>query len=149
MTLLWWHWLVLGLVLALAELATTGGFYLLFFGIGATLVGLLSAFHAAGPLWLQVLLFTVLSVASLVLFRSRLLDAMQIEPQSPPIDNLVGEVGSVVDPLAPGAVGRVELRGTVWSARNDAAAALAAGMRCRVVGVEGLTLRVEPEGGRG
>src|SRR5438874_11814640 len=105
MTLLWWHWLVLGLILALAEMATTGGFYLVFFGMGAILVGVLAAFEAAGPIWTQMLLFSVLSVASLWLFRTRLLRAMQREPQSPPIDTLVGEIGSAVDALTHGAGG--------------------------------------------
>ena len=146
MTILWWHWLILGLLLALAEMATSGGFYLIFFGIGAMLVGLLAAFDLAGPVWMQTLLFSVLSVASLLLFRTRLLRAVQREPQSPPIDTLVGEVGSVVDALAPGVVGRVELRGTVWSAKTSTE--LAAGSRCRVIRVEGLLLHVEPEGVR-
>ena len=148
MTMLWWHWLVLGLVLALAEMATAGGFYLVFFGLGAMLVGALAAFDVAGPIWMQTLLFSVLSVASLLLFRTRLLKAMQREPQSPAIDTLVGEIGSAVDALAPGEVGRVELRGTVWSARNAATAGLAPGARCRVVFVDGLLLHVEPEGVR-
>jgi membrane protein implicated in regulation of membrane protease activity len=148
MMILWWHWLVLGLVLALAEMASTGGFYLVFFGMGAALVGILAAFEAAGPISTQILLFSVLSVASLLLFRTRLLKAMQREPQSPPIDTLVGEIGSVVDALTPGEVGRVELRGTVWSARNAAGVALAPGARCRVVWVDGLLLHVEPEGVR-
>lgn len=148
MTILWWHWLVLGLLLAVAELATAGGFYLVFFGVGAILVGLLASFDVAGPVWLQILLFSVLSVGSLLLFRSRILQALQRDPQSPEIDTLVGEIGATVDALAPGAVGRVELRGTVWSARNGTHAALIPGSRCRVVSVEGLLLHVEPEGAR-
>jgi membrane protein implicated in regulation of membrane protease activity len=148
MTILWWHWLMLGLVLAAAEMAGAGGFYLIFFGVGAVLVGILAAFDVAGPIWMQVLLFSVLSILSLVFFRSRMLRAMQRDPQAPPIDTLVGEIGSAVDPLGPGAVGRVELRGTVWSARNSASEALAAGARCRVVGVDGLMLHVAPEGAR-
>src|SRR4029078_2204269 len=43
MTLLWWQWLLFGLVLMVAELATPGGFYLLFFGVAAVIVGLLSS----------------------------------------------------------------------------------------------------------
>ena len=148
MTILWWHWLVFGLILALAEMATAGGFYLLFFGIGAVVVGALSFFDGAGSISMQILLFSVLSVASLLIFRSRLLKVMQREPQAPPIDTLVGEVGAAVDSLDPGTVGRVELRGTVWSARNVGAAMLAAGSRCRVIRVEGLLLHVEPEGVR-
>jgi membrane protein implicated in regulation of membrane protease activity len=47
--------------------------------------------------------------------------------------------------IAPGAVGRVELRGTVWSARNDAAESIEPGRRCRVFRVDGLLLYVRPE----
>jgi membrane protein implicated in regulation of membrane protease activity len=146
MTVLWWHWLVLSLFLVLVELGAAGGFYIIFFGVGAMLVGVLAAFGAAGPPWMQLLLFSVLSVVSLLLFRTRLLRAFQADQQRPAVDPLVGEVGVVIDELAPGAVGRIELRGTTWSARNAAPRALVRGSRCRVVWVDGLTLHVEPEG---
>ena len=48
MEILWWHWLVLGLVLLAAELASAGGFYIIFFGVGALVVGVLAALGAAG-----------------------------------------------------------------------------------------------------
>ncbi|HUF46466.1 MAG TPA: NfeD family protein [Vicinamibacterales bacterium] len=146
MTILWWHWLVLGLLLVVAELAAAGGFYIIFFGIGAIAVGLLASVGAAGPLWVQMLLFTALSISSLGLFRSRLLVWFQIDPQAPPIDTLVGEIGTAQEDLAPGAVGRVELRGTAWSARNQTGSMIGRGARCRVVRVDGLMLAVEPEG---
>ena len=148
MAILWWHWLVLGLLLVLGELTAAGGFYVLFFGIGACVVGALAALGMAGPVWAQLLLFPLLSVASLTLFRARLLRAFQRDPQSPQIDTLIGEIGIAVDELAPGGVGRIELRGTAWSARNDASDPLRSGSRCRVVRVEGLLLHVEPEGAR-
>jgi hypothetical protein len=148
MTILWWHWLVFGLVLALGEVVTPGGFYILFFGLAAIVVGLLTRVDLAGPTWVQLLLFSVLSVGSLVLFRARLLRWMQIDPQLPPVDTLVGEVGTVSATLAPGAVGKVELRGSSWTARNASDAALAVGTRCVVVRVDGLMLLVTSEGAR-
>jgi len=148
MTVFWWYWLVLGLLLVVAEMATAGGFYIIFFGIGATVVGLLASFDLAGPLWTQLLLFSAISVGSLLLFRRRLLTWLQKEPQSPPVDALVGEIGVASEDLAPGTVGRVELRGTPWSARNTTNAVLARGARIRVVKVDGLTVDVEPEGAR-
>ena len=54
MDILWWHWLVLGLLLVLAELAASGGFYIIFFGIGALVVGLLASAGLAGPVWMQI-----------------------------------------------------------------------------------------------
>ena len=146
MNILWWHWLVLGLVLVVSELATPGGFYIIFFGVGALAVGVLAGFDVAGPLWSQVLLFSLLSVASIALFRGRLLRMFQTDPQAPSIDLLVGEVAVASEDLAPGAMGRVELRGAAWSARNDAQIILPRGTRCRVTKVNGLTLHIMPEG---
>lgn len=146
MTLLWWHWLVLGLLLGAAEVATAGGFVVIFFGIGAVIVGVLAALGIAGPMWMQVLLFSVCSVGSLLMFRSRWLRAMQRGPASPEVDTLVGELGTASEPIGVGQTGKVEVRGTAWSARNVATVACERGARCRVVRVEGLRLDVEPEG---
>ena len=148
MEFLWWHWLVVGLLLALAELATAGGFYIVFFGIAAIVVGLLAAAGLAGPLWTQLLLFSVIAVAGLLLFRSRLLRWVQLDPQAPAVDSLVGDVGLVARDLGPDEIGKVELRGASWSARNATAVVLPAGSRCRVLRVDGLMLYVGPEGGR-
>lgn len=148
MTLLWWHWLVLGLLLVVAEMAASGGFYIIFFGIGAIVVGLLASFDLAGPIWMQLLLFSAISVASLLIFRRRLLKWLQVDPQAPPVDMIVGEVGVAAEDLLPGKVGRVELRGAAWSGRNITNVTLARGARCRVIRVDGLTVDVEPEGAR-
>jgi inner membrane protein len=148
MNILWWHWLVLGLLLVVAEMAASGGFYIIFFGIGAIVVGLLASFELAGPIWMQLMLFSLISVVSLTGFRRRLLKWMQVDPQAPAVDTLVGEIGVASEDLAPGVIGRVELRGTPWSARNMTSTVVARGARCRVVGVDGLTVEVEPEGAR-
>ena len=144
----WWHWLVLGLVLVVAEMAAAGGFYIIFFGIGALVVGALAAFGLAGPLWLQLLLFSLISVTTLALFRGRLLRSVQPDPQAPKVDALIGEVAIAVEDFAPGSVGKVELRGSAWSARNGAGVPVARGARCRVTRVDGLMLYIEPEGAR-
>jgi membrane protein implicated in regulation of membrane protease activity len=68
----WWMWLAAGLVLVVAELATPGGFVIIFFGIGALLVGLFALLGVVTSAPLQFLLFSVLSIASLAILRSRL-----------------------------------------------------------------------------
>ena len=148
MEILWWHWLALGLVLAAAEMASAGGFYIIFFGVGAMVVGLLSALGLAGPVWMQTFLFSAISIGSLALFRSRLLKMMQPNPQAPSADALVGEVAVATEDVAAGSIGKVELRGSSWSARNDAGVVVTRGTRCRVTGVDGLMLHVVPEGAR-
>lgn len=148
MELLWWHWIVVGLLLAVGEMAAAGGFYIIFFGIGALLVGILAGLGLAGPPWMQLILFIGSSVGSLLLFRRPMLKWLQGDPQRPAVDPLIGEVAVAQEEIVPGGVGRVELRGTTWSARNATSSALLRGIRCRVVRVEGLMLHVVPEGGR-
>lgn len=145
---LWWHWLVVGLLLVLVELATPGGFFVMFFGLAAVVVGLLAGAGMGGPLWFQLLLFSGLSIVSLVLFRARLLRRFQRDPQAPQVDSLVGEIGLLEGAIAPGQIGRIEVRGAAWSARNATSSEIPRGMRCRVVRVNGLMLDVEPEGAR-
>ena len=139
----WWLWLLLGLVLAALELATTGGFYLIFFGISAMFIGLMGAIGLAGPLWLQWLVFTILSVILLLAFRRPILRMMHVD--TGPVDSLVGQFAITEDVIQPGAIGRAELRGSSWSARNLHSAELARGQRCRVERVDGLMLFLLPE----
>jgi membrane protein implicated in regulation of membrane protease activity len=144
----WWHWLALGLILVALEMAASGGFYVIFFGIAALAIGGLRLFDVAGPAWFQVLLFSVVSVGSLLLFRSRFLRWMQLDKPGDDVDSLVGEIAVPLEDIAPGAVGRAELRGTVWSARNAAKVPVIRGARCTVVRVDRLMIFLEPEGAR-
>ncbi|HYC56127.1 MAG TPA: NfeD family protein [Candidatus Binatia bacterium] len=139
----WWIWAILGLSLAALELATPGGFYLLFFGVGALLVSLLTWAGLVEATLPQLLWFSTLSVLATVLFRKRLVDGLGTrEPEAS--DSMVGEVATTLDELAPDGFGKVELRGSAWSARNVGASALPRGQRCVVLQVEGLLLLVRP-----
>jgi len=143
--MLWWHWLLLGLVFTAMEAATAGGFYIIFFGIAAIVVALLTRFDLAGPLWFQLLLFSVLSVASLMFFRNPLMRQLNLTAGTPDLDTLSGESCTVIEPMPPGASGRVEARGTSWSARNIGTTPLVSGARCVVAQSERLTLLVKAE----
>jgi len=142
----WSLWVLLGFVLLAMELATPGGFFIAFFGVAALVVGLLTGLDVIGPIWLQWLLFSVLSVISLLLFRKPLLEWMKRrEPQLPPVDSLVGEIALLSEDLAPEGIGKAEMRGTSWSVRSLEEKALRQGQRCRVEQVDGLTLWVRAE----
>ena len=140
----WWLWLAGGLALVVAELVTPSGFFIIFFGIGALAVGGLAAVGAVQSGWMQGLLFSVFSVASLLLFRGRLKTTFQAPPP-PNIDSFVGVLAVVQESMAPGLVGRVEVRGASWSARNTSDVTLTPGQRARVAGIDGLLLTVVPE----
>jgi inner membrane protein len=148
MIIAWWHWLALGLILVAAELAASGGFYIIFFGIAAIAVGVLVMAGAGGPLWFQVLLFSVLSVVSLMFFRNRLMRWMKLDREGVDVDSLVGETAIARENMPPGGIGTAELRGTAWTARNAGSTPLVNGQRLVVVRVDRLTLYVEAEGAR-
>lgn len=142
----WWGWVAVGAVLLGAEVVLPTDFYLVFFGLSAIGVGLLHLLGVAGPAWGQWALFGALSVASLVLFRSRVSKRFRVQGGDPRVDDtLVGEVAVVKERLRPGAIGRAELRGTTWTARNAGDAPLEPGARARVERVEGLLLHLRRE----
>jgi hypothetical protein len=141
----WWQWLVVGLVLVALEMAAAGGFYIIFFGIAAIAIAGLRLVDMAGPIWFQLLLFSAISVASLIVFRQRLLRQWQKPGAPADIDSLVGDTAFALDDISPGEVGKVELRGTTWSARNSTARVITKGSRCTVIRTERLTLFVRPE----
>jgi inner membrane protein len=144
--MLWWHWIALGLVMAALETLGASVFFFIFLAVAAAAVGLLTLLGLAGPPWVQWLLFTVFSVGSLMAFRNPLkrlrsrIEGVGID------DSLAGEIAVPLDDIPPGGVGRAELRGTVWSARNVADVPLVRGRRCVVARVEGLMLVLRPEG---
>jgi membrane protein implicated in regulation of membrane protease activity len=148
MSIHWWHWLALGLLLVALEMAASGGFYIIFFGIAAIAIALLRVADLSGPFWVQLLLFSAIAVGSLVAFRNPLIRWLKLDGPGRDVDTMIGDLAVPLEEIAPGAVGRAELRGTVWSARNRAPRTLRPGERCRVVTVDQLMIFIEPEGVR-
>lgn len=133
----WWLWMLLGMGLSILELQIPGTFFLLGFGLSAICIGVLVGVGVAAPAWLQWLLFSVLSTAGILLLRRGMLNS---PTGTPDIDDMVGMEAIVSEDVAVGGVGKAELRGTTWTARNAGDVPLSKGQRCRVARVERLTL---------
>ncbi len=142
----WWYWMLLGLALLGAETMTPGGFYILFFGLSALLVGTLAGLGLVETDWLQWLLFSAIAVGSLLIFRGPLLASLKRSPaEDGPVDSMIGETAVPLEPLAVGGTGKAELRGTTWTAKNVGPTPLSKGQRGKVTRVDGLTLWVAAE----
>jgi membrane protein implicated in regulation of membrane protease activity len=139
----WWLWIVVGLVLLVAEMLTPGGFFVIFFAAGALLVGLLDRVGVLESSWTQILCFSVFSIVSMLALRRRMLGWTSAAGTA--MDNLVGELALPSEALEPGATGKGELRGSAWTVRNADSRPLASGQRCRVERVDGLTLVIRAE----
>jgi membrane protein implicated in regulation of membrane protease activity len=136
-------WMLLGFALLAVEIVTPGLFYFFFFGVGAILVGALVGVGVDASISLQWLLFSIFSVAAVLLFRQKLvalLDSKNINARTGDFDSIVGEVVILTDDLAPNATGKAEGRGSSWTVVNGGAEPLRKGQRCRVYQMEGLTL---------
>ncbi len=141
----WWAWLLLGLVLFSLEATTGGSLYLLFFGVGAVLIGLLELVGVHFTFVMQGLVFVAISVLAMLFLRRPLLTRFQHNMPKGKVDNLVGEVAKALQEIGVDGIGTAELRGASWTARNIGDAPIAESARCRVERVEGLTLQVRGE----
>ena len=135
-------WVVLALVLVALETVTVA-FIGIYLAAGALCAALVAALD--GALWLQLVVFAVVSAATLYLtrpaLRSRFVNAPLIPSNVPA---LVGRRGVVVVPIPAGTGGRGQARiGTEdWSARSTDERAIDAGATVEVVSVEGVAVIV-------
>lgn len=139
----WWTWLIIGLILAGAELLLPTGFFLFFFGIGGVAVAVLTYAELLSSFTSQGIAFIVISLACVALLRKPLLTKFHFRNRARAVDSLIGETAKALEPIAPDALGRVELRGSSWPARNMGIESILPGVQCEVEKVEGLTLYVK------
>lgn len=140
--LLYWHWIVFGLILVALEMLLPG-FILLWFGAGAILVGvLLLIFPDIGWQW-QLLIFSIFSVLSLVGWKYWSKNRVDDDPESGVLNQrgkaLVGRESILIEPIVNG-VGRIQVDDTFWRVNGED---LENGKLVRVVDVDGATLKVE------
>ena len=141
MEIAWWMWIVLGIFMCLAEIITPGGFYLLVIGAAALLVGGLSIFvHSAV---LQIILFSVFSILFILVFRKHLLKIMGKNSPEDYDKEFAGETGRTLEPISIGQEGKIELRGTGWTARNGGISDLPANAECKIISRDGLKFIIE------
>jgi len=147
--MLWWQWSILGLVLIGMEILTLGGlgnFYFLFFGVAALMVSLLTWLGLIEADWLQWFFFVLFGIISLFALRKPLQGSGFLkEKDDVPVDSMVGEFATVLENLEAQRIGKVELHGSSWTARNAGTSTLEKGSQAKVIRVEGLTLWIQAE----
>lgn len=138
----WWLWMLVGIALLAGEILTPGGFYIIFFGASAVVVGFLKLAGMGQGLAVEGLIFVGVAVAGVAFFRKPLMEKFGLQVQGGKVDDLASEIACAMDDIAPGAIGKVEMRGTSWNAANDGDETIPKAGRCRITRVDGLTLHV-------
>lgn len=137
-----WDWLAFGTFLLILEVFGTGG-YLLWTGVAAATVGVLTFVFPDLPWALQYLLFAALSLLTAVLWWRRQKAAAKTGDQ-PGLNQrgseLLGREFVLHEDIVEGR-GKIRVGDSVWLVSGPP---LPAGSQVRVVGQDGVVLRVEP-----
>lgn len=137
-------WFIIGLALFLLELVLPG-FVIFFFGVGAWITALLCLVANPG-INLQVIVFAVTSVLSLLAFRKMIQQKLFYtrEDRSQAVeDEFTGKEAVAVGDFSPGKTGKVDFKGTSWKA--ESASEIKAGQIVIILEKENFKLIVEPK----
>jgi len=136
-------WFLIGLILILLEFPLPG-LIIIFFGIGAWITALGVSMFGFG-LNTQIAVFIISSLAALVLLRKHLQNRFfksQIPLEDTLEDEFIGQEATVVAEIRQGKEGKVDFKGTNWSAISDQHCKK--GQRVKITGKKSIQLIVEP-----
>ncbi|MBT2522073.1 NfeD family protein [Arthrobacter sp. ISL-28] len=139
----WWAlWLTLFLAFAAVEMLTLDLFFIM---LGGGALAALVADFAGADLWLQSVVFCVVSLLMIAFVRPITLKHLHKGPaeKRTNVDRLIGETALVMEAVS-STGGRVKIGGDIWSARSDSGI-LPEGQRVIVAAIEGATAVVAPQ----
>jgi len=123
--------------------AATAGLVSIWFVAGA-LVALVAAFVGA-PLWLQIVLFLLVSAAALALTRPLLKKITTAKAEATNADRVLGGIAKVTETIDnENSTGAVYVDGKTWTARSVDETVIPAGSRVRIESMQGVKLLVTP-----
>lgn len=139
--IIYWHWLILAVVLIILEILMPGA-YFLWMGVSAAIVGGAMFVFPQMPILVQVLIFAVLSVITVVMYKSYR-KKYPLVTDEPALnrrgEQYIGRSFTLKEPIVNGE-GKIIVDDTTWKITGRD---IDAGETVRVVAVEGSTLVVE------
>lgn len=136
-------WLALAVIFLVIE-GITVGLTTIWFAAGAFIALLLSLLNA--PIWLQILVFFVVSVCLLVFTRKIFVEKLHTGAEKTNVDALINKEGIVTADISPFAPGQAKVNGQIWTAVGpDEETVIPVGTQVRIVAIEGVKLIVAPQ----
>lgn len=134
-------WLVMVAVMLVIEIFTLG-LTTIWFSLGAVAAAVAAGVGA--PLWVQILLFSVVSVVIMILVRPFAMKVMNRDRIKTNIEEVVGGQAEVIEAIDnQKEQGRVRFRGVEWMARSADGSTIAVGTVVTVEAVSGVKLLVK------
>ncbi len=137
-----WHWLIIGIVFLVLEVFAPGAIFM-WFGISGLLTGLVTWMFPEMSIGVQVLLFSVSAVLSILAWR--IFRHKNPEPESPDpelnnrLSAFVGQEHVLKSPIKNGR-GRMQVGDGTWTVQGPD---MPAGSRVRITQVKGIQFVVE------
>ena len=139
-----WYWFGFGAVLVILEMLLGVNFFLLWTGISAASIGLVMLVYPQIPWEYQFVIFSMASIGCIVFWNLHLKHTHKIsdEPRlNRRSEQYVGRVVTLLDPIVNGR-GRIIIDDSSWRIEGPD---LAAGTAVKIVGVDGVVLKVEKD----
>jgi len=142
MHLEFWHWLTLAVVLIILEMFSPGVFFI-WLGIAAACVGIVLYVRPELSWQSQLIIYAVLSMASIASWR---LIRTFFPPEEPEVPHLnqrtaqyMGRTFTLVEPIVNG-VGKIRVDDSTWRVQGEDTPI---GSQVKVTGVDGIVFEVE------
>jgi membrane protein implicated in regulation of membrane protease activity len=139
---IWWIWIALAAIFAVAEIFTAG-FFLMWFAVGAAVAGVLAILGVGGGWqWAAFIVVSVLLLAGSRRFAERFTSK---QPPGVGADRLIGKKGVVLEEIDEEKnTGRARIEREEWRAGSATGETIPEGERIEVVRLEGTHLVVRP-----
>jgi hypothetical protein len=141
--IIYWHWLILAVALIILEILIPGA-YFLWMGISAAVVGGVMFIFPQMPILVQVLIFAILSVITVMMYRSyqKKNPVITDEPAlNRRAEQYIGQSFTLREPIVNGE-GKIKVDDSTWKVTG---VDMDAGELVHVVSVEGSTFKVEAD----
>jgi membrane protein implicated in regulation of membrane protease activity len=133
-------WAIIGVVMMIIEIFAVS-FFFLFVGIGALMTALLSWMGITDSLIAQLIVFSVISAASMFIFRKKL--QQSLDDKGSDYNEFKGEKAKVISPISPNSDGKVFFRGADWIAYSDSSEEIPVNSPVSIKKADGIRLLVE------
>lgn len=135
-------WLIIGLVMLLAELVSVLLVFI-FFAIGALLTALLASLGVLPDMETQIIAFSAISVLSLLILRKQAKKWLDSRGKGNEYNEFVGETALVIRDIPGSGQGKIYYRGAEWKATAVDNQIIIAGSKVVIRRTDGIVLIVE------
>jgi membrane protein implicated in regulation of membrane protease activity len=136
-----WLWIIIFIVALVIEVVTAGTLVSVWFSVGALLAFAVQLL--GGPLFLQVLVFLVVSVGALLAIRPLATTYFRGNTVATNADRMIGQRTFLTKAISSSHWGEVNVYGVVWSAVEANNRPLEVGTEVKIIAIEGAKLIVE------